>query len=93
MKFVEVFTIFVICAFILTALTNNSFREHSQAGDNPAVHSARAESLPPVVSIVEPTVATFSIVAFDPNTKELGIAVQSKVVAVGSILCYDCTFI
>ena len=33
-----------------------------------------------------PTVATFSIVAFDPNTKELGIAVQSKVPGVGSIV-------
>jgi uncharacterized Ntn-hydrolase superfamily protein len=33
-----------------------------------------------------PTVATFSIVAFDPNTKELGIAVQSRVVSVGSVV-------
>ena len=33
-----------------------------------------------------PTVATFSIVAYDPNTKELGIAVQSKVVSVGSVV-------
>lgn len=33
-----------------------------------------------------PTVATFSIVAYDPNTQELGIAVQSKVVSVGSVV-------
>jgi len=30
-----------------------------------------------------PPVATFSIVAYDPETKELGVAVQSKFVAVG----------
>ena len=31
-------------------------------------------------------VATFSIVAFDPDTKELGIAVQSKFLAVGAVV-------
>ena len=31
-------------------------------------------------------VATFSIVAFDPTTKELGIAVQSKFIAVGAVV-------
>jgi hypothetical protein len=35
---------------------------------------------------VEPVVATFSIVARDPGTGELGIAVQSKFVAVGSVV-------
>ncbi|MFW5976362.1 MAG: DUF1028 domain-containing protein, partial [Bacillota bacterium] len=30
-------------------------------------------------------VATFSIVGFDPETGELGIAVQSKFLAVGSV--------
>ena len=34
----------------------------------------------------EPVVATFSIVARDPETGELGIAVQSKFVAVGSVV-------
>jgi uncharacterized Ntn-hydrolase superfamily protein len=33
-----------------------------------------------------PVVATFSIVAYDPDTEELGIAVQSKFVAVGSVV-------
>ena len=33
-----------------------------------------------------PTVATFSIVARDPDTGELGVAVQSKFVAVGSVV-------
>jgi uncharacterized Ntn-hydrolase superfamily protein len=31
-------------------------------------------------------VATFSIVAYDPDTKELGVAVQSKFIAVGSVV-------
>ena len=35
---------------------------------------------------LEPPVATFSIVARDPDTGELGIAVQSKFVAVGSVV-------
>lgn len=33
-----------------------------------------------------PVVATFSIVAYDPDTKELGVAVQSKFIAVGSVV-------
>jgi len=33
-----------------------------------------------------PTVATFSIVAIDPETGEIGVAVQSKIVGVGSIV-------
>lgn len=33
-----------------------------------------------------PLVATFSIVAFDPETKELGIAVQSKFLGVGAVV-------
>ena len=33
-----------------------------------------------------PLVATFSIVAFDPETGELGIAVQSRLPAVGAIV-------
>lgn len=36
----------------------------------------------------EQPVATFSIVAYDPQTKELGIAVQSKFVAVGAVVPY-----
>ncbi|HET7271637.1 MAG TPA: DUF1028 domain-containing protein [Rubrobacter sp.] len=32
------------------------------------------------------TVATFSIVAFDPETESLGVAVQSKFLAVGSVV-------
>ena len=36
--------------------------------------------------VATPPVATFSIVARDPDTGELGIAVQSKFVAVGSVV-------
>ena len=34
------------------------------------------------------TVATFSIVAFDPETDSLGVAVQSKFLAVGALVPY-----
>lgn len=37
---------------------------------------------------VEPPVATFSIVAYDPETKCWGVAVQSKVVAAAAIVNY-----
>lgn len=36
--------------------------------------------------MAEKTIATFSIVAFDPATEELGVAVQSRFLAVGSIV-------
>jgi uncharacterized Ntn-hydrolase superfamily protein/uncharacterized protein (DUF1499 family) len=35
-----------------------------------------------------PTVATYSIVAFDPKTGDLGVAVQSKFFGVGSVVPY-----
>ena len=35
-----------------------------------------------------PTISTFSIVARDEKTGELGVAVQSKFVAVGSVVPY-----
>ena len=35
-----------------------------------------------------PAIATFSIVARDPLTQELGVAVQSKFIAVGSVVPY-----
>ena len=36
----------------------------------------------------DPLISTFSIVARDPVTGELGVAVQSKFVAVGSVVPY-----
>ena len=45
----------------------------------PAIHAQEKES-------PDPPVATFSIVARDPATGELGVAVQSKFVAVGSVV-------
>ena len=36
--------------------------------------------------MVQPAWATFSIVAFDPNTGDLGVAVQSKFFGVGSVV-------
>lgn len=38
------------------------------------------------VSAREPVVATFSIVAYDPDAKEWGVAVQSKFIAVGAVV-------
>jgi uncharacterized Ntn-hydrolase superfamily protein len=71
---IPLFFIVVICISGLLAFNTNqdrSFMYNSPDGTEP--------------SSIEP-VATFSIVAFDPNTKELGIAVQSKVISVGSIV-------
>lgn len=44
---------------------------------------AASEAAPPA-----PTVATFSIVAYDPATGDLGVAVQSKFFGVGSVVPY-----
>jgi uncharacterized Ntn-hydrolase superfamily protein len=43
-------------------------------------------STPELVLREETTVATFSIVAFDPETGDLGVAVQSKFFGVGSVV-------
>lgn len=43
-------------------------------------------STPSLLQAAPPSVATFSIVATDPETGEIGIAVQSKIVSVGSIV-------
>jgi uncharacterized Ntn-hydrolase superfamily protein len=47
---------------------------------------ARHPFLPPVQGHVAPPVHTFSIVAFDPDTGEVGVAVQSKFFGVGSVV-------
>ncbi|MHC4558006.1 MAG: DUF1028 domain-containing protein [Planctomycetota bacterium] len=78
MQSTKTFKYFVVWTCVLVALACYTYWEHSRRNDNPAIHTLRAESLPPV--------ATFSIVGFDPNTKELGIAVQSKFIAVGSVV-------
>lgn len=41
---------------------------------------------PAPISPLEPPVATFSIVGFDPETGDLGVAVQSKFFAVGAVV-------
>src|SRR5271169_6367665 len=40
----------------------------------------------PAVRAADPQVHTFSIVAFDPTTGELGVAVESKYFGVGSVV-------
>lgn len=68
------FLIIVFCILAVIALNIKP----SKSSDNDSPES--------IDTCTVPTVATFSIVAFDPNTKELGIAVQSRVVSVGSIV-------
>ena len=36
----------------------------------------------------QPDIATFSVVAYDPSTGEVGVAVQSRFFAVGSVVPY-----
>ena len=43
-------------------------------------------ALPLSISARDPTVATFSIVAVDTETGEIGVAVQSRIVGVGSVV-------
>ena len=74
----RIFKCFVVWTCVLVALAADTSPERSQDKDSPANHAVRVEPLPPV--------ATFSIVGFDPNTKELGIAVQSKFIAVGAVV-------
>ncbi len=45
-----------------------------------------SEPNPPIETPVFPPVATFSIVGYDPETGQLGIAVQSKFFAVGGVV-------
>jgi len=52
-----------------------------------AAAACRADGAPEDASPAShPVVATFSIVAFDPDTQELGIAVQSKFLGVGAVV-------
>jgi uncharacterized Ntn-hydrolase superfamily protein len=74
MKFVKIFPFFIIIICVLFFLAFNTNNIQPIQSDT----FYKAVRLEPV--------ATFSIVAFDPNTKELGIAVQSKFVAVGSVV-------
>ena len=52
------------------------------SGNLPA--SAQSESPQPPVAPADPHVGTFSIVGFDPETGEVGVAVQSRVFSVGN---------
>ena len=45
-----------------------------------------AEAAPGPEALVVPTVATFSIVGYDPETGDVGVAVQSKFFAVGPVV-------
>lgn len=75
MNNVKSFRISVVSCFLLIAMLSN-FCDAQKEQQSPA----------DLTICSEPIVATFSIVAFDPNTREIGIAVQSRVVSVGSIV-------
>jgi uncharacterized Ntn-hydrolase superfamily protein len=51
-----------------------------------AIRTASPSSLPPAAGPVDPPVATFSIVARDPENGDLGVAVESKFFAVGAVV-------
>ena len=57
-------------------------------GGPPAAAAPPAEGGPPAAGATPPAelVSTFSIVAFDPDTGDLGVAVQSKFFAVGRVV-------
>ncbi len=55
---------------------------------SPRGDEALGEKFSEPVEIDAPTVGTFSIVAFDRETGEIGVAVQSKIVAVGAVVPY-----
>jgi uncharacterized Ntn-hydrolase superfamily protein len=76
MKTVKIFSLFIIFTCISGLLT--FYTNQDQLITKSSANGTKKDSIP--------SVATFSIVAFDPNTKELGIAVQSKVISVGSIV-------
>jgi uncharacterized Ntn-hydrolase superfamily protein len=68
----RVFAIAVVGGVVFGAVNRPSC-----AGQPSSLKTVAANSLP---------VATFSIVAFDPKTNELGVAVQSKFIAVGAVV-------
>jgi uncharacterized Ntn-hydrolase superfamily protein len=75
MKTVKSLLIVISFCLLITLLVSFSFSE--QKGQQRSIGPSPQP---------EPIVATFSIVAFDPNTREIGVAVQSRVVSVGAIV-------
>jgi uncharacterized Ntn-hydrolase superfamily protein len=72
----------------------NAWREQQKApaplpaGKEPdkMIERTNIATPPPVPGADDPPVATFSIIARDPDTGELGVAVQSRVLGVGAIV-------
>jgi len=64
--------------FVITILLVPSAAQAVKHSENPVRHPNASTSQEPV--------ATFSIVAYDPETKDLGVAVESKFFAVGSVV-------
>ena len=62
-------------------ITDGSFVSHPNHLESNDLRSEFA-----LTPSILPVVSTFSIVAYDPETQELGVAVQSKFIAVGSVV-------
>ena len=61
--------------------------EVAEPGTGLRVLREGANSVRPISTTMDPPrLSTFSIVAFDPKTKDLGVAVESKFVAVGAVV-------
>jgi len=74
---------FALCAFIVLALAAGAYLTAPPGHSRQQPDDAGFTVAPP--DAPDP-VATFSIVAFDPDTGDLGIAVQSRFFAVGAVV-------
>ncbi len=68
---------------LLFAAVSTALSAAPVAADSIAPEEAKC---PPATSSCVPAVSTYSIVAFDPDTGDLGVAVASKALGVGSIV-------
>jgi uncharacterized Ntn-hydrolase superfamily protein len=74
----SLFIVAVFSALLLSGCVSSTTQVDGCAETTPVAASPSALPAPPV--------ATFSIIAFDPVTNELGVAVQSKFIAVGAVV-------
>lgn len=72
----------VFAAFIFTTVMFVAAAAFAADGTAGAAHHVSADKLAP------PNIATFSVAAYDPSTGEVGVAVQSRFFAVGSVVPY-----
>ena len=71
---------------LLLGCAGGDFPKGPFVGHSNTLGASGLTSLGCATSLDQPVVSTFSIVAYDPETQELGVAVQSKFIAVGSVV-------